>query len=85
MLTHWTKEDGNWLLLKVPRASDFVDNATPALWHPSGAYVQPEMAWDVLNDLRKVNREKLEAIPVDMSLYGKYNVAGLHDVYDAPY
>jgi small subunit ribosomal protein S29 len=84
-LTHWALEDGNWVVLKIPRATDFTEYGSSVLWDPSGSYIQPEVAIDLLLEFRQLNAEKLKEIPVNLSLYGKYNIAGMHDVHDKPY
>lgn len=81
----WALAEGSWVVLKVPRACDITRNPSTLVWHHSGLYLQPEVAFDILADFESVNKDKLASIPVNAELYGKYNVAGLHDVKDKEY
>jgi hypothetical protein len=81
----WAIAEGSWVVIKVPRASDITRNPSTMIWHSSGLYLQPEVAFDILADFESANKDKLEHIPVKSEFYGKYNVAGLHDVKDKEY
>ena len=81
----WALAEGSWVVLKVPRACDITSNPSTLVWHHSGLYLQPEVAFDLLADFESANKDKLSAIPVKAELYGKFNVAGLHDVKDKEY
>lgn len=84
-LTLWALNEGSWVVFKVPRASDFTKNTTILQWDPSGLYLQIETAIDLLKEFHLNNKDKLAEIEVNSELYGKYNIVGLHDVYDADY
>lgn len=81
----WAIAEGSWVVIKVPRASDITRNPSTMIWHTSGLYLQPEVAFDILADFESANKDKLEHIPVKSEFYGKYNVAGLHDIKDKEY
>ena len=81
----WAFEEGNWVVFKVPRATDLTKNATHIIWDPCGLYIHPEVAYDLLSDFKNANGEKLGQIKVDLNLYGKYNLAGMHDELDQEY
>ena len=81
----WAFTEGNWVVFKVPRATDITRNPSLLVWHPSGLYLQPEVAFDLLADFESCNLDKLADIPVKLDVYGKYNVAGLHDIKDKDY
>jgi hypothetical protein len=78
----WGYKEGNWVIIKVPRGSDFTKGASPYFYDPVGMYVQPEIGWDLLKEISELNSDKLEKIPVDLKSYGKFNVSGMHPDYD---
>lgn len=84
-LSYWAATEGNWFVVKVPNGSDFTRNRTEIIWDKSGMYLQPEVAYDYLLDIYNTNKEKLEHIKIKKSVYGKYNLTGLHDEYDEAY
>lgn len=84
-LALWALQEGSWVVFKVPRGSDFTQNSTLLQWDPSGLYLQIETAIDLLKEFHLINKDKLAEIEVNKDLYGKFNIVGLHDVYDADY
>mmetsp|Transcript_14647 Transcript_14647/g.14731 ORF Transcript_14647/g.14731 Transcript_14647/m.14731 type:complete len:606 (+) Transcript_14647:681-2498(+) len=81
---YWAANDPNWIVVKVPRG-DLTRNRTRIKWDASGLYILPEVAYDYMLDIINTNKEKLATLKIKKELYGKYNIAGLHDEYDANY
>lgn len=84
-LAIWAHNEGNWVVVRVPRVTDFTRNASTNLWDPSGPYLQPDVALDILQELKLSCGDKLAKVQIKPELYGKYNIAALHDVYDSDY
>lgn len=78
----WAFKEGNYVIVKVPRGSDFTKSASPYFWEPNGRYFHPEVGWDLLQEIMEINGDKLAEIPVDLSFYGKYSLSGMHPEYD---
>ena len=51
----------------------------PVYHYESKLYLQPLLAQKVLEDFYNSNQHLLEKIPIDLSIYGKFNFAGVHD------
>ena len=77
--------EGNWILVKVPRGSDFTRNACSLIWEPNGLYMQPEVSHDLLKEILAINGEKLKNIAAKSEIYGKYSLSGMHPEYDKGY
>lgn len=81
----WASAENNWVLVKVPRSTDFTKNATNLLWEPDAIYFQPEVAYDILKEIFENNKEKLKKIKINPKIYGKYSFSGMHPDYDKGY
>lgn len=84
-LAAWANNEGNWIILKAPRGSDFTRNASVYLWEPGAFYLHPEVGFDILKEISELNKGKLQNIKVDSELYGKYSISGFHSEYDKGY
>jgi Mitochondrial ribosomal death-associated protein 3 len=84
-LAVWASLQEDWVLIRVPRGSDFTRNAAIVAWDPSGLYIAPEIGQDILREILANNKEKLEKIKINPQIYGKYSLAGFHPVYDKGY
>ena len=74
----WAKENG-WFVVPVPDVKKYTREGFPIERHLSGVYFQPELATHLLRDIKIVNYELLQQIEVDLSIYGKCNIAGVRD------
>ena len=81
----WAHNEGNWVIVKIPRGTDFTKNATNFVWEPNGLYMHPEVGYDILREIYQLNKEKLHSIEVNQNRYGNYSISGFHKQYDAGY
>ena len=81
--TMWAYRN-NWVVLLVPDGYKLT-NARPEPeyqfhWHKkTGLFMQFEQARQLLEAFKEANSELLAKIPVNMELYGKFDVAGVHE------
>ena len=50
----------------------------------NGLYLQPELAARLLSDLRTANEQIFREMDVNLDLYGKYDMTGVHEDDDEP-
>lgn len=78
-VTFWAMKAG-WLVIKLPSVKaltfSFIENLERH--ERSRLWMAPVMAKAVLEDIRNTNQELLSRIPVNMDIYGAYNVVGVH-------
>lgn len=76
----------NWLVIKMPSAKaltfGWIENLL--LHEKSRLWMAPVMAQAVLEDIHNTNKELLAKIPVNMDLYGFYDVVGVHQKEEPP-
>ena len=68
--------DNNWATILVPSGSKLARGMDRLVQHGCGLYMQPEYAKQILEGIQKTNEKLFAEIPVNMSLYGNYNLAG---------
>ena len=71
----WAKEN-NWIVLPIPRATKFTKDPSEIERHPTGMYMQHVFAQELLLDLKIINYEILKFYPVNLKMYGKFDMAG---------
>lgn len=81
----WAHNEADYVLIKVPRGTDFTRTASPYFWEPNGLYIHPEIGFDLLTEILALNGEKLSQIPIDPKIYGKFSLSGTHPFYDKGY
>lgn len=74
----WAR-DNNWASILVPSGDRLVHEFEPLNQHSCGLYMQPTFAHEILTGIQLANKDLLASLPVDMDLYGKFNLAGWHD------
>lgn len=47
--------------------------------HINGLYLQPQLAKELLEDLKISNQARFEEMKVNLDLYGKFDMTGIHD------
>ena len=71
----WAKEN-KWIVIPIHKATRFTKDPASIERHPTGLYLQHELAKELLLDFKIINYEILRSYPVDLSLYGKFDMAG---------
>jgi hypothetical protein len=74
----WAKESG-WFVFPVNDVNKYTQHGYPIERHISGLYFQPELAVELLKDIKIVNYKILKETAVDLNDYGKFNIAGHYD------
>jgi hypothetical protein len=74
----WAKEN-NWLVIPIHKATRFTKDPAFIERHPSGMYLQHDLAKELLLDLKIINYDILRNYPVDLKQYGKSDFAGNRD------
>ncbi|EAR88042.2 ribosomal death-associated protein (macronuclear) [Tetrahymena thermophila SB210] len=76
MWAHYKK----WIVLNVPSAFNWTQKEWKFVRHPkTGLYIQNELAQDWMKSFKHANSDLLKQIPVNMDIYGFYNLSGQHD------
>jgi small subunit ribosomal protein S29 len=82
--TMWAHKN-NWIVVNPPDAYFLTQNRQRLRrHHDSGLYLEFAKAQAFLKAFKTSNYELVKDIPVDMKLYGKYNLAGVHDEEPEP-
>jgi len=77
--TMWAHKN-NWIVVNPPDAYFLTQNRQRLRrHHDSGLYLEFAKAQAFLKAFKTSNGELIKDIPIDMKLYGKYNLAGVHD------
>lgn len=76
--TAWAHEN-NWINFSITNFEEFTDGKTEAFRYKNGLYLQKHLAQSLLEDFKHANEQTLLEFDVDMSLYGKYDIAGVKD------
>eukprot|EP00826_Nyctotherus_ovalis_P032957 TRINITY_DN2656_c0_g1_i15.p1 TRINITY_DN2656_c0_g1~~TRINITY_DN2656_c0_g1_i15.p1 ORF type:complete len:705 (+),score=182.56 TRINITY_DN2656_c0_g1_i15:115-2229(+) len=71
--------DNNWASILVPSGDRLVRGFEPLTQHSCGLYMQPQYAHEILRGILQTNKDLFASLPVNMDLYGKFNLAGWHD------
>jgi hypothetical protein len=74
----WAHEN-NWAVISVPRARKFTTNKLQIERHFNGLYMQKQLAKEFLEDIRFSNQQKFEELKVNLDIYGKFDMTGIHD------
>jgi hypothetical protein len=74
----WAKEN-NWLVIPIHKATRFTKDPAYIERHPTGMYLQHDLAKELLLDLKIINYDILRNYPVDLNQYGKSDFAGNRD------
>eukprot|EP01017_Pseudomicrothorax_dubius_P033825 TRINITY_DN4568_c0_g1_i3.p1 TRINITY_DN4568_c0_g1~~TRINITY_DN4568_c0_g1_i3.p1 ORF type:complete len:684 (+),score=196.56 TRINITY_DN4568_c0_g1_i3:126-2177(+) len=75
----WAHKKG-WVVMSVPSAYRLTWGPYDVKrHHDTGLYLQTELTQELLSSFRKANLALLREIPVNKKLYGKFNMAGIHD------
>ena len=79
-ITMWAYKS-KWIVAKLPSAYLATHNRVETLiYHPdSRLHLQYDFAIKILEDLFSCNREIFSEMEVDLNLYGKFNLSGVHD------
>lgn len=78
-LTAWAHEN-NWINISVPSCPEFVEGDQFRIERmKNGLYLQPELAARMLSDLRTANEQIFREMDVDLNLYGKFDMTGVHE------
>jgi len=77
--------DNNWATIFIPSGYKLVRGFEHSTPHSCGLYMQPEYAQEILIGIQQTNKDVFANLPVDMSLYGKHNLAGWHDSDPPPF
>ncbi|CAK74508.1 unnamed protein product (macronuclear) [Paramecium tetraurelia] len=69
-----------WIVAVVPSGYNWTSLKYEAKRHfKTGLYMQPKAAQEWLEQFKEANQEHLKTFQVDLSLYGKFNLSGVHD------
>lgn len=70
----------DWIVLKVVDSHEITQNSDHELirHEDSRLYFQTGLAVEILEDFLQSNKGKIENIPVNMDIYGKYTTSGCH-------
>lgn len=70
----------NWLVFKLPSVRAVTHSSVERVeFHDkSRLFMTPGLAHELLKEILSTNEHLLSEIPVDMNLYGKYNMVGVH-------
>lgn len=77
----WAKESG-WVVFGVNNPRKFTHGNFDVEWHPSGVYVQPELAKEFLLDFKIINYNIIKNAYIDKNsaedgyIYGRHDFAG---------
>lgn len=75
----------NWIVVNPPNAYYLTQERQQLVrHHESGLYLEHAKAQLFLRAFKESNYEVIKNIPVNMSLYGKFNSAGVHDEEPEP-
>jgi small subunit ribosomal protein S29 len=74
----WAHEN-NWAVVAIPRARKFTHGGIHIERHLNGLYMQPQLAKELLEDLRIANQQKFDDFKVNLDIYGKFDMTGIHD------
>jgi small subunit ribosomal protein S29 len=84
-VTMWAIKS-NWVVIKLPSAKaltfSWVENLIKH--ERSRLWMAPIMAEAVLQDIHNTNQDLLSRIPVNMDIYGFYDIVGVHQKEEAP-
>jgi len=70
----------NWIVINAPDAYHLTQEKTKIKrHHDSGLYLEFTKGRTFLRAFRESNYEIIKDLPVNMELYGKFNLAGVHD------
>ena len=73
--------NNKWVVIKIPSVYHITQHKSNYVRHEEARlYLQPELAKEVLADIKQTNEHLLDTIPFDQSLYGFYNVSGCHEM-----
>jgi small subunit ribosomal protein S29 len=78
-VTMWAIKS-NWLVFKVPSVRAITHSKLDHLTRhdKTRLFLNPDLAVEILKDFFSTNEHLLENIEVDKSIYGKYNMIGVH-------
>ena len=80
----WAWKNG-FILLKMPSAHHVMHTPCKFVRHEeSKLFLQFDHAKELLDDFVATNEKILASIPVDLSLYGKFNITGCHEDEPTP-
>jgi small subunit ribosomal protein S29 len=74
----WAHEN-NYAVIAIPRARKFTHGGIHLERHVNGLYLQPQLAKELLEDLRTSNQQKFEELKVNLKIYGKMDMTGVSD------
>jgi len=77
-LTAWAHEV-NWVSLAITNHEEFVDASWPIFRWKNGLYLQKELAVRLLKDFGTSNAQICREFDVDLNVYGKCDISGVHD------
>lgn len=83
-LTAWAHEN-SWINLTVASCPDWVENTSWIVERmENGLYLQNSLATRMLRDLWTQNEQAFSEMDVDLGLYGKVDMTGVHEDDDEP-
>ena len=77
-VTAWAHES-DWINFTISNPEEFVGGKTDLFRHKNGLYTQDDLAANMLFAFKHSNEQKLQDFEVDMNLYGKFDLTGVHD------
>jgi len=70
----------DWIVVIPPSGYEMTQTNSPLRrHHDSGLYLHLDLTHEFLKSFKTTNEALIKNIPVNLSLYGKYNSAGIHD------
>ena len=86
MLTYATAwaHDNNWMNVSITNQEEFVDGTWNIFRYKDGLYHQKDLAVRLLKDFGTSNAQMSREFEVDLDVYGKCDMSGVHDSENEP-